>query len=231
MNPNVLVTLTPVSPAGNAGITFSLDGDSTYKQASSGSGGWQIVDRPRQVAALQWYDRSPRSLEAKLIISSKTIYGTEDASIEPQCAQFETWLDKVPGTQLPPILAITGPVPGIQYVWVVFDFTFGTAIRDRQAGFRVQQNLDVTLYEYNAPLQGFGVLGNPSPVIAWIQTAIGDGSESSYLLYTVKSGDTLATIAANFYGDQAKWIEIGSLNNIRDPDNIFPGQQIKLPQS
>lgn len=224
-----VVTITPASPAGLSGVTFSLVGDATYQPASSGSGGWQTVDRPRNVAAMQWYDRSPKSLDLKMIVSSRTIYGYEGGSIEPQCNLIETWADKVPGTQIPPILNITGPVPGIQYVYCLYNYVFNEAIRDPQAGFRIQQNVELTLYEYNAPLQG--ILASPAPAIAWIETAIGQDNQSSYLLYTVVSGDTLASIAARFLGNQSEWPEIASLNGLRDPNNVQPGQTIKLPQS
>jgi nucleoid-associated protein YgaU len=47
--------------------------------------------------------------------------------------------------------------------------------------------------------------------------------------YTVKSGDTLAKIAAAIYHDQAKWRAIAALNGIRDPRNIKAGQHLRLP--
>jgi len=229
MNPNVLVTLTPQYPATTAGLVFNLDGDAQYKPIGTGSGGWQIVDRPRSVSALQWYDRSPKSLTLKLVMTSEQINGYSGGSIESACQTFETWTDKVPGTVIPPILAVSGPVPGIQYLWAIYDYEFGPAIRDSSAGYRVQQNLSVTLYEYNAPLNG--VLGAPTPVIAWIQTVLGQNTQSSYLLYTVRAGDTLSSIAAFIYGDQSKWSEIAALNNLRDPNNIYAGQTLKLPQN
>lgn len=47
--------------------------------------------------------------------------------------------------------------------------------------------------------------------------------------YTVKSGDTLASIAEEQLGSQDRWQEIASANNIENPDRIFEGQTLTLP--
>jgi len=44
--------------------------------------------------------------------------------------------------------------------------------------------------------------------------------------YTVKSGDTLSAIASRYGTD---YQAIAKLNQIKDPDKIYPGQQFKLP--
>ena len=46
--------------------------------------------------------------------------------------------------------------------------------------------------------------------------------------YTVKSGDTLWGICKKQLGDGAKYPEIARLNNIKNPNLIFPGQVIKF---
>lgn len=47
--------------------------------------------------------------------------------------------------------------------------------------------------------------------------------------YTVKSGDTLAKIAQNFYGDSRRYIDIALYNSIANPDRIFVGQRLQIP--
>jgi nucleoid-associated protein YgaU len=47
--------------------------------------------------------------------------------------------------------------------------------------------------------------------------------------YTVKKGDTLAKIAARFYGDSDCWKKIARANDIRDPKKVKVGKKIKLP--
>ncbi len=46
--------------------------------------------------------------------------------------------------------------------------------------------------------------------------------------YTVKSGDTLWKISKDFLGDGSRYTEIASLNGIKNPDLIYPGQQLKI---
>ena len=48
-------------------------------------------------------------------------------------------------------------------------------------------------------------------------------------IYVVKKGDSLAQIARKFYGDTSRLNEICELNEIEDPDQIRPGQNILLP--
>lgn len=47
--------------------------------------------------------------------------------------------------------------------------------------------------------------------------------------YTVKSGDTLWNISKKNLGNGSKYIEIASLNNLSNPNLIFPGQVLTLP--
>ena len=47
--------------------------------------------------------------------------------------------------------------------------------------------------------------------------------------YQVQKGDSLIAISRKFYGTDEKVIEICRLNNIKDPNQIQPGQNILLP--
>jgi nucleoid-associated protein YgaU len=50
--------------------------------------------------------------------------------------------------------------------------------------------------------------------------------------YTVKSGDTLSKIAKAHLGDASKYTVLFEANRevLKDPDKIFPGQVLKIPQ-
>ena len=50
--------------------------------------------------------------------------------------------------------------------------------------------------------------------------------------YTVRSGDTLSSIARQFYGDADQFPRIfeANRNQIFDPNQIFPGQVLRVPQ-
>ena len=51
--------------------------------------------------------------------------------------------------------------------------------------------------------------------------------------YKIQSGDSLSKIAKEFYGDANRYNEIFEANRevIKDPDLIYPGQQIRIPQA
>lgn len=57
-----------------------------------------------------------------------------------------------------------------------------------------------------------------------------DGSESE--MYVVEKGDTLWAIATAAYGDGSRYPEIFEANKpmLTDPDLIFPGQVLRIPQ-
>jgi nucleoid-associated protein YgaU len=50
--------------------------------------------------------------------------------------------------------------------------------------------------------------------------------------YTVQKGDSLSKIAKREYGDVQQWHRIFEANKdtIKDPDLIYPGQVIHLPE-
>jgi LysM repeat protein len=54
---------------------------------------------------------------------------------------------------------------------------------------------------------------------------------SAAVSVTVQSGDTLGTIALRAYGDRMRAMDIARVNNIANPDLIFPGQVLDLPQA
>jgi len=49
--------------------------------------------------------------------------------------------------------------------------------------------------------------------------------------YTVQSGDTLWSIAKKHYGEGSKYMEIFEANKglLKDPDHIYPGQELVIP--
>lgn len=47
--------------------------------------------------------------------------------------------------------------------------------------------------------------------------------------YTVVKGDTLWAISKKYLGDGSRYKELATLNNIANPNKIYPGQVVKLP--
>jgi hypothetical protein len=72
---NRIVTITPFIPKGYNGnkpytsVSMMLIDDATLNQATGG--GWQIVDRPKMMAATQWSDTAPWQLSFKVYLDSR----------------------------------------------------------------------------------------------------------------------------------------------------------------
>lgn len=227
VDPSAVVKITPVFPKGPT-VTFGLLGDSTYQNAVGGTGGIQIVDIPRQAAVTQWYDRPPYQLDLPLRLDS-ALTATEGTSCELACAAVESWQDRAPGSDQIPVLQVKGPVPGLQRLWFVYTMSMGKAIRNAQSGYRSQQDINLSLYEYLPPAAN--ILKSPSPAAAAAQALSATYTIQGYSLYVVRAGDKLSTIAAKLLGNYAKWTELASLNNIRDPANLVPGSTLLIPSS
>ena len=57
------------------------------------------------------------------------------------------------------------------------------------------------------------------------------GTTGQSQTYVVVAGDSLSKIAKRYYGDANKWHRIYEANRdqIKNPDLIHPGQQLKIP--
>lgn len=63
-------------------------------------------------------------------------------------------------------------------------------------------------------------------------TVTNDDGSGDAEMYVVKKGDTLWAIASDAYGDGNRYPEIFEANKpmLKDPDQIFPGQVLRIPQ-
>ena len=68
-------------------------------------------------------------------------------------------------------------------------------------------------------------------IVADIKVTGGIPADQSVKTYTVKSGDSLSKIAKEHLGDGNAYMKIFELNRdqLKDPDQIKPGQVLKLP--
>jgi hypothetical protein len=236
-------------------VNVLLSGDATYAP-TGGGGGWQVIERPKRVAATQWFDRAPWSLTMECIVNESMItnnnnfynstkskfdqsglpYGPtsslstsnaqQNISVEHTCTELESWLNAIPNSLEPPVFSITGPVPGTRHLWALYSLEFSEALRDNAAGFRYQQNVKMVFYEYNSPA------GNSKNYYMWgpAETYNYNAStgEISFRNYIVKENDTLKSIVKNHF-PQTTVFRIQQLNNIRDPRNLTPGQRLIIP--
>jgi nucleoid-associated protein YgaU len=70
----------------------------------------------------------------------------------------------------------------------------------------------------------------PEPPVAVLESAEEDGS--GVRTYTVVSGDTLWKIAERMYGNGSHYMKIFEANTdqLENPDQIFPGQELVIPE-
>jgi nucleoid-associated protein YgaU len=68
-----------------------------------------------------------------------------------------------------------------------------------------------------------------APASQPVQTAAPASAPSQF--YEVKTGDSLSKIAKQFYGDAGQYSAIFEANRpmLKDPDEIFPGQVLRIP--
>lgn len=57
-----------------------------------------------------------------------------------------------------------------------------------------------------------------------------DPSRSNGQTYTIQSGDSLASIAQEVYGDPTKWRDIAQANELREPYSLTVGQSLEIPE-
>lgn len=232
-----VVKMKPLNVPNSKPLFLGLQGDATYAPASS-SGGWQVVDRPKRVAATQWFDRAVWSLTLNGIIANNisahhdymntlNAASVENVSIEPECLMLERWMDHIQGSLEPPVFSLEGPVPGIQHTWILFSLEFGEALRNPKAGFRYQQNVKLVLYEYRPPFGSKFVNIQQGHVDKYKYNT--ESGTQTIKMYTIGSQDTLRKIANRFHlgSDGVKALQ--TLNGIRDPKNIVVGQTIMIP--
>jgi hypothetical protein len=60
------VTANPVTGSGYYNVVAGLIDHSSY--GPIGSGGWQVVDRPKRVSATQWFDRAPYKIDITILL-------------------------------------------------------------------------------------------------------------------------------------------------------------------
>lgn len=190
-HPAQLTVITPHALSGGSyrKVTMMVMGDVEMDQVS-GSGGLQVIDRPRRVAATQWYDRSPFQLTLNFIMDTTITSSTPINDME----EMQSWLEaaSTAGTIIqPPYLTLTGPTPGTGRSWMLSTLTEKSRLYT-PAGGQLQVIGVAVLYEFNPPYP----YGSTSPAKTQQQTSTDKSSKT----YVIKPGDTILKIAASQMG-------------------------------
>lgn len=215
---------------GNASLSRS---GGTSASASSGEGGWQVIDRSRRKAATEWLDYYPQVQTMTCLLNNGQRLTTE--SVELACAALEAFEVPVAGTTppMPPLIVVSGPVFHTDYLWVCSRLEFpstDTSVIRNDAGTRVQQLFTIELTEYSPSVAVTKATLSPAQIA---QLNVGSPSSLGTLngsqTYTVKAGDTLQSIAAVQLGTVNLWVEIGMLNGLYIGSVLVPGTVLTLP--
>jgi nucleoid-associated protein YgaU len=71
---------------------------------------------------------------------------------------------------------------------------------------------------------------NPEKKKPVMQEKVKYGESITSDKYIVKEGDNLWDISVRAYSDGYKWTEVAKINNLTNPDLIYPGDQLILPR-
>ena len=161
-------------------------GTAEMSQVSS-SGGVQVIDRPRRVAATQWYDRSPFKLTLNFVMDTTITSRTPINDME----ELQRWLEaaSTSGTIIqPPYITLTGPTPGTNRRWMLSTLTEKSRLYT-PAGGQLQVIGVAELYEFNPPYP----YASTSPTKHHRQTSTSKTTKT----WTIRPGDTILKIAAS----------------------------------
>lgn len=157
---------------------------------------------------LQFVHGNLRTLDMELLFD--TFETQED--VRNRTLQITDLLNIDSDLHTPPVLHVT---------WGSLDFRCVLAkasqkfIKFFPNGQPARARLNVTFNEY--------LDADTQVIAANLQTA--DFSKA----YTVKQGDTLSSIAGQYYEDATKWRPIALANGIVDPRSIATGQELRIP--
>jgi LysM repeat protein len=242
--PKMTGSIRQVSPAGPT-VNFQIDPESA--ELTGGVGGWTEIPRARMGNGTEWSSSPLLNLSLDLwfseIDSGKTI--------EPTLAQFRAWGGQLVVGAEPPVLQVV--YAGYSDLrWVINDVAVdATTVVRNGAGALQQAKITLTLLEYQgltaartaadswrevfyglgaptatAPVAGTTVTATKTTVAA---TTVKTAAPATPRVYVVKSGDSLYAIAGSQLKNASRWPEIASLNGLRAPYTIFPGQKLKVP--
>ena len=199
---------------------------------TGGFGGWDVVNRPRQVGMTVWNGVDPFKLEFQIVLdggaagadiseTTNTIYERPDVQPESQEPVLRDLLDVARGNADHPgpgIVKVDG-IPSLPATrWIISDLEFGTdAIRRVNDMHRTRVTVDFTLLEYMPP----------SYIPIAPRAANKDLGKT--VVIKVKSGDTPQRIARR---RGCKWTDLRRLNPgvvKKASQNLKDGIKLRVP--
>jgi nucleoid-associated protein YgaU len=194
-----------LKPESRAGVDLCFN--PTEYQLQKGNSYQEIAVPGLQSPPVQYIRGNAEKLTVELLAdTSDTLENVRDTYVQP----LRALLDIDPALHAPPILQFVWQGPPFVCVLESLQVTYTLFT---PAGVPLRAKLSVTLKEFRPPLEQAPPKESP------------DFTKS----YVVRTGDTLATIAAAAYQDPARWRDVAGANAIADPRRLEPGQVLTLP--
>jgi nucleoid-associated protein YgaU len=187
-------------------------GDGSPKM-TGGSGGWDVVARPRRIALTQWTGREPYRMDVPVLFDGYR----HSQSVEEDIArlnQMSMGADFKP----PPTVTIEGAVPIKGATWVIESIDWGDEvywqISDQGRYYRQRQDAVVHLLQYQAEKR--------------LKITMPKSLPNQFIV--PRNGYTMKEVAKAMYGNANRWTDIKKANpKIRDPNNLKYKTVLRVP--
>lgn len=199
---------------------------------SDGGGGWVEVEHARGDATTEWRGRGLHRMTFDLFFDSVRRLAS-NADVEGELSLLDRFARRPDPINNPladpPRLRLTFG-EGQQLLWVMESAADVLSSTRSASGRRVQATVRVSLLEFRRGVQSFTPLEQAAAATG-TATTTGYYGRSYARTYTVRSGDTLTSIAARQLGSASRWSELYDLNSppLEDPDLLTVGQILQLP--
>lgn len=206
-------------------------------------GGWQVTARPRRIGLTDWVGRDPLKVNFDIMIESRDrrreFSEREGVRVEKACRALERMAGLDADDPEPPILKVDGggAIPhdyhdASHVRWVIETLEWDEDAEERNDygnRTRALANIVVMQYVEEERLSRLSAAHERRRRKKDRTKSKRSKKGAKKKEYVVKSGDTLAEIAARELGNYRRWTEIAQKNGIRDPRSLRVGQRLKLP--
>lgn len=195
---------------------------------TDGYGGWTVTARPKNIGFTEWAGRNPMAIEIPFLLDYFPD-GTDDEDAPGiACEAMVDKLEQISGIgsgDHPPICWVQGHgVIPHDYTnsptlrWVIENIQWSREVEVRaHNGRRLRCGGTITIRQFKDP----DVLDRVGRKKSKTTT--------KPIRHKVRKGETLSTIARDYYHDASKWRVIADANNIRDRRSIKVGQVLLIP--
>lgn len=241
------IKLIPESYPG-AEVLVPLGSEIPTPSAGSGIAQYNSIKRPRRRDLMEFAGESPVQVTFSIILNQ-----WPNGTVIDLHGRIYGWAARNGLPTMPTVLRTEGPIPFSNLRWILTNIE-QMEFRARESDFAACYfELKLTLTEWNdidlikqgpdAPAASPAAVAQQTFQQKYAQSISGNlklaaaygvpyksgVSAAQPRTYIVKSGDTLASIAAHELGAANRWQEISGMNSIRDPRRLKIGDRLTLP--